>query len=66
MSKRGRRTIEELKNVPTHDMTPAEYRRSDDDVDYTVTLDGAKYHVHGIHSAKAIAGKDGTIKEGHE
>lgn len=66
MSKRGYRTVEELKSVPTHDMTPAEYRRSDDDKPYTVTLNGALYYVTGIHSAKAIAGKNGTIEEGHK
>ena len=63
MSKRGRRTVEELKTVPTHDMTPAEYDRSNDDFDYGVITDkGTSILVHGIHSARAVAGKTGTYR----
>lgn len=63
MSKRGRRSIEELKNVSTADMTPAEYRRSDDNHTYEVSMGGAKYIVKGKHSAAAVAGKTGSIKK---
>jgi hypothetical protein len=64
MTRRGRRTREQLKNVPTSDMTPAEYDRSNDDHDYIVRLPGdpSEYHVHGIHSARAVAGRHGTYE----
>lgn len=64
---RGRRTVRELENVPTREMTSAEYERSDDGKPYTVTFGnaGARFHVTGIHSARAVAGAHGAITEGH-
>lgn len=55
MTSRGRRSREELKSVPTHDMTPEEYKRSDTPGTYEVITKGAKYVVSGMHSARAIA-----------
>lgn len=41
----------------------AEYRRTDDDVDYIVTTEkNTKIRVHGRNSAKAVAGKGGTYE----
>ncbi len=41
----------------------AEYRRTDDNHTYVVTTaKGTRLTVKGINSAKAVAGKDGTIK----
>lgn len=42
----------------------AEYARTDDDHDYLViTGKGTRITVHGINSAKAVAGADGTIEK---
>ena len=44
------------------DQADAEYRDTDDNHDYVVEKGSARYHVHGINSARVIAGKDGTIR----
>lgn len=63
MNKRGKRTLAELADVPTHDMTPAEYRRSDTPGTYrVVTGQGSHLTVSGLHSAKATAGEHGTYE----
>ena len=44
------------------DQDAAAYRDSDDDQDYAVvTGKGSRIKVRGINSARAVAGKDGTI-----
>jgi hypothetical protein len=54
------------------DLTPAEqaaadqeaarYRDTDDDHDYVVQKGSARFVVHGINSARVVAGKTGTIR----
>jgi hypothetical protein len=65
MSKRrGRRTAEELENVSTADMTPAEYERSDTPGAYMVEAPGQRITVSGLHSAKVVAKTiSGTIRK---
>lgn len=64
MAKRGRRSAEELKNVPTSDMTPDEYDRSNTPGTYQVRTKGARYTVTGLHSANAVQRKvGGEIKK---
>lgn len=64
MNKRGRRTLAELADVPTWDMTPTEYRRSDAAGTYQVTTEcGTQLTVAGLHSAKAVAGEHGTYEK---
>jgi hypothetical protein len=59
---RRERTVEELAGVSTAEMTPAEYRKTDDDHHYRVITDrGTEIRVHGIHSAEAVAGERGTF-----
>jgi hypothetical protein len=59
---RRERTVEELAGVSTAQMTPAEYRKTDDDHHYQViTEQGTEIRVHGIHSAEAVAGRHGTF-----
>lgn len=64
MSRRGKRTPEELAKVHMSDWTPKERERMDDNKTYTVTKGGTRYVVTGKISAQVIAGKDGTIQEG--
>jgi hypothetical protein len=46
------------------DQKAAAYRDSDDDKTYRVTTaNGTRLVVQGINSARAVAGKDGTITE---
>jgi hypothetical protein len=53
-----------LADVPTWDMTPAEYERSDTPGTYwVVTERGARLVVSGLHSAKATAGEHGTYEK---
>lgn len=63
MTRRGRRTREQLANVPTSGMTPAEYERSDTPGTYVIKTDGARYTVSGLHSAKAVQAKTGGTIE---
>jgi hypothetical protein len=45
-------------------MTRGEYDRSNDDKTYVVTRpNGTLITVTGIHSARAVAGKDGSYEE---
>ena len=63
-NKRGKRTREELANVPTWDMTPAEYERSDTPGTYEVNMPGGSVLiVSGMHTAKAAAGPKGTYRK---
>lgn len=41
----------------------AEYARTDDDKTYVVTKGSSRFTVKGRNSARAVAGKDGVIKE---
>jgi hypothetical protein len=63
---RRERSVEELAGVSTAEMSPAEYRKTDDDHHYIVTTArGTEIRVHGINSARAVAGTGGTfIREG--
>lgn len=63
MAQRGKRTRKQLEGVSAADMTPAEYKRSDTPGRYEVTLKGTKIIVSGLHSAKAVAGKNGTYRK---
>jgi len=63
-NRRGRRTAEELKNVSTADMTPAEYKRSDTPGTYVVETATGRYTVSGLHTAEAVQRTvGGTIRK---
>lgn len=50
--------------MPTNEMTPAEYRRSDTPGTYRVVTErGTHLTVSGLHSAKATAGEHGTYEK---
>lgn len=61
MAKRGRRSVEELKHVPTSDMTPAEYDRSNTPGTYLVEYDNVRVKVTGMHSANVVNKGRGKI-----